>query len=62
MINKIKLAFFILFCRGGENLVAVYVFMILNDKITFGFANVPAPFKPQVKLALEEMGVGHLAE
>ena len=60
LFDRFRFAFFILF-KGGENMAALYVFMITNQNIPFTFANVPEVFRPQVKLVLDEMGVGELA-
>ena len=58
MLERIKLAFKILIGKGGDEMVLIYVALLMYGEMTF--PEVPEPMKEVVKNALIMLGLEHL--
>ena len=58
MLERIKLAFKILIGKGGDEMVLIYVALLMYGEMTFD--EVPEPMKEVVKNALIMLGLEHL--
>lgn len=59
MLDKIKIILYILFNGGINDMVAVYLALVMYGRYTF--SQVPDILKDRVKTELEILGLGDLA-
>ena len=58
MLGRIKLSFKIILGKGGEEMVLIYVALLMYGEMEFN--EVPEPMKEVVKNALIMLGLDHL--